>query len=420
MYLLDWKIPKRLHLPSDTLYSMWAGNAEAKPSTKLKMKQAVSCFVYNACYWMQLGLDEIGVVLHKNAYSSPLLYNCNRVNRSVSWKYSVELFSWLHNKELGTLTVGGVEGWDASSGRVVPAKCKQSTLKLSEGLMGLFKAAVEDTPIQMPLSVVEVRGRDGMAMEVPDRDVRGVVDLINNYNQGMRDCVISLEGKRYFVQAKKVFNMDLCFGGRTYLTGPAVTGELLKRDKRGLIMIDNEPTVTLDYKYLHPAIIATQEGYDFPVGFDPYAISLNGYDQDILRKISKVAMLCMINAENEKSAMCGLSWDLFDNLKDLQQWKEMGKIPSVVGAKSVMDKLKDNNPYASKYFFSGYGLTLQNIDSKIIDYVMGYWNQKGVSIIPIHDSITIQEKYKDECESVMIEAYSKVLGNSRNCKVALE
>lgn len=419
MYLLDWLTPKRLKEPIDLLYDMWTQELETQANQD-KMYKAVSCLVYNMCYWIQYGVDEIEVTLHKNVYSKPLTYNCNKVNRKVSWKYSTELFTWLHKKELATLKVGYVESWDVSNGVVKPAKRNRSSLQLSPELVGMLLPPKHKEPIKRLQSVIEVRGEDGSTLHRRiDEKQKEIIKTLEQYNLNIMDCVVELEGKRYMVQAKKVYNLDFNHGGRTYMTGSMVTGELLKKDKRGKIMIDGQPTTTLDYKHLHPSILAVEMGVVFRDGFDPYCIQIEGYEPTALRKIAKVALLCMINASSEKSAACGLSWDLFDKIKDLQELKDSGKIPPVVGVKEVMTRLKEHNKYAEDYFYSGYGLTLQNKDSKIIDYIMNYWNQRGVTLIPLHDSVTIQSQHVAECLVVMKDAYKYVLGTLDNCFIEI-
>ena len=424
MYLLDWLTPKRLEEPINTIYDMWVGEMEPPVNNRNKDKihKAVRCFVYNACYWSQYGVDEIEVVMHKNSYSEQLIYNCNRVNRKVSWKYSTELFQWLHNKGLATLTSGYVESWDVSSGVIKPSKRTRSSLKLSSELLGVLLPPKPKEPLRSLQSVIEVRGKDGKPTSSLrlGQDQKRIVETLECYNLNIRDCVIEVDSQRFLVQAKKVYNLDWDSGGRTYLTGPQVTGTLLKKTNRGKIMIDGEPTVTLDYKHLHPSIIAVKQGVVFEEGFDPYQIELDGYEPTALRRIAKVALLCMVNAKNQRAASSGLSWDLYDNVKELQEWKDSDRIPQVVGVKAVMEALEEHNKYAEPYLYSGFGLTLQNIDGRIIDYIMNYWNQKGISLIPLHDSVTIQSQYAEECLGVMRDAYENEIGTLDNCIVTIE
>ena len=82
MYLLDWKVPKRLEEPIDKIFSMWEEVTTLRPSSQTKAKQALSCFVYNAEYNISRGKRVMDVVLKKEAYVKPLIYNCNKVKRS--------------------------------------------------------------------------------------------------------------------------------------------------------------------------------------------------------------------------------------------------------------------------------------------------------------------------------------------------
>ena len=420
MYLLDWMTPKKLESPINLLYDMWVADMQPPINNrnKDKIRKAVSCFVYNACYWVPQGLTNLDVVMSEKAYSQPLYYNANKVNRQVSYKYSKSLFLWLHEKGLAILTTGYVESWVVVDDCLTPSKRIKSTLQLSSELIGLLVPPDIKTPVNSPRSVLEVRDKNGDTISKRKGvDQKHLIEVLETFNVNIRDCVIEVDGITYWVQAKKVYNVSWERGGRTYLTGHT---ELLRKDKRGKIMINGEKTVTLDFKHLHPSILATLEGVKFEEGFDPYGVVMEGCDPDVLRKIAKVALLCMINADSLHQASCAISWEMYKKLPKLQEWKSNGLLPDPVPVKPLIIELVAHNKYAEKYFGKGYGLTLQNIDSKIIDHVMEYFNQKGISLIPLYDSITIQQQYQEEAIEVMKVGYQKVLGTLDNCKISVE
>jgi hypothetical protein len=95
-------------------------------------------------------------------------------------------------------------------------------------------------------------------------------------------------------------------------------------------------------------------------------------------------------------------------------------VPDPIETKRVIDCIYEHNQYAKDWFCSRKGLHLQQIDSLMMDVVLGYWNQRGVVVLPIHDSIVIQEKYLEEALHVMRGAYCKILNTDFNCKLEVK
>ena len=58
--------------------------------------------------------------------------------------------------------------------------------------------------------------------------------------------------------------------------------ELMKKVARQELTIDGESVVEIDFKSLHPRLVAEIVGVQLPDDFDPYNIELKGYDQDCL------------------------------------------------------------------------------------------------------------------------------------------
>lgn len=422
MYLLDWKIPKRLEKVRDEMFLTFTSSYQDIISSKQKdlANKALSCFVYNASYHVARGSTEFDITLHKNHYSRPLIYNGNVVSRQVSYTWTKKILEWMVKYNMIELDKGAVEVFKIVDGRCVPDKLRNSLVRLSEGLIDHIKPVSSIEQEEILRSVLELRGESGDVLPFTRyQQQEKLISLLNTYNLLANVSEVSVDSKEFHVQLKKVFNVDFSQGGRSYLVGAAITTELLKKENRGKILIGGDRTLEIDYKHHHCSIIAEMEGYVFPEGFDPYGIELCGYDSKCLRSIAKLAMLILINSDSNRQAAQALSFEMFNKLP-LQDWKGSGLVPDPVETKRVIDCIYEHNQYAKDWFCSRKGLHLQQIDSLMMDVVLGYWNQRGVVVLPIHDSIVIQEKYLDEALHVMRGAYCKILNTDFNCKLEVK
>lgn len=424
MYLLDWKIPRRLYGIRDELFEVYLDSGQGDvctPKTKgqiLTANNALSCFVYNASYHVSRGDYQFNIPLSKRHYSRPLIYNGNHVKgRKVSYKWTKNILDWMTTYNLIELSVGSVETYKDNGSRLIPDKVKRSSVTLSDGLVSQLKPVSSIEHQEILKNVLELRDDSGDLVPYRRYDKQEkLVSLLNTYNMVANVSDITVDSKDFHVQLKKVFNNDWSSGGRSYLVGAAITSELLKKENRGKVLIGGEKTTELDYKALHASIIAELEGHAFSGTFDPYGIRIEGYDDGCLRQIAKLAMLILINSDSSRQASQALSFEMFNKLP-LQVWKDRGLIPDPVESKRVISKIYEHNTYAVKWYGERKGLYLQNIDSRILDIVIDYWSQRGVMVLPIHDSNVIQDKYVDEAREVMYYAYEKVLGSKINCKV---
>lgn len=143
---------------------------------------------------------------------------------------------------------------------------------------------------------------------------------------------------------------------------------------RSRITIDGQPTVELDYSSLHPAMLYALEGIKLPA--DPYSTALGREHRDITKRVFNA----LINAETSLNgpprgldlAACGLKWD---HVK-----------------KAVMESFAP----LSKHFQTGVGLELQRKDSDMALRIMTDLMQRGIVVLPVHDSFLVQQRHEDD------------------------
>lgn len=394
-----------------------------------KINKAIACFVYNAVYHVSRGNYKVPITRDESVFSSPLIYNGTKINRKVSYTYSLSVFDWLHHSGRVIMVKGSVlfdsgSITDRQGGYVI----------LSDWFYSELSEYSKTNKINLPLSVIIVKDKDKniITKRLQDKQ-KTLVNMLNNYNNMLEISSVTIGCTKYFIRSHKVFNnSSFEEGGRTYLTGVGSDdNHLLGKGNRMSILIDDQPTVELDFKALHPCMIAEIEGEQLKKDFDPYAIELEGYDKHCLRKMAKIAMLCILNASNSRSAVSAFIAEL-RRMKDddtllgsdytyyLPKWKAQGLVPQHIHAHRIVELLIERNGYASAYFFTGCGVELQHKDSEIMDYIIEHFLMEGELILPVHDSIVIKETLKDQGIRVMREAYKFVMGTDNNCRIEVK
>jgi hypothetical protein len=62
------------------------------------------------------------------------------------------------------------------------------------------------------------------------------------------------------------------------------------------------------------------------------------------------------------------------------------------------------------HFYTGFGLRLQRMDSDIAEKVLLHFAEKGIAVLPLHDSFLMHQGYETWLEPVMKTAFEEVVG----------
>ena len=186
----------------------------------------------------------------------------------------------------------------------------------------------------------------------------------------------------------KVFNNSKFFlGGRTY--GAVHQG--LPSKYRKHILINNNPTIELDYSSLHIRMLYHLENVDYTR--DPYK-GLQGN-----RDRFKAAQLVLINAESREEAIKGIRKALLKKgFKTELKNEDINKL---------IDCFVALHPKIKIYMCSDIGLELQNIDSRIMDNILTNLTKMGIPALPVHDSVIVEKGYEEELKYQMVNCYKK-------------
>lgn len=434
MYWLDYKLSKvldKVSMEYENRYIKYLSQFKELNITERKeqcVRKAVKCFFYNLSFYVGIGSTEVVVTLDKNSYSKPLIYNGRKVNRKVSYEYTRSFFSWLHSEKLAHFEIGMVGDWVMRNGEWIPSSTKQSKVVVGDELFNAVKEVIRNkTDMIATPSVIEIRNKKGDTVTKNlDKPRQDLLRMLNSYNEKSRNFRLQSQGKEFDIQLKKVYNhSSFDKGGRSYVIGKGV--ELMKKVARQELTIDGESVVEIDFKSLHPRLVAEIVGVQLPDDFDPYNIEIKGYDHDCLRAICKLLVLCIFNASSEASAIAAVRRELSSlyedeekTIKTLDYWKQNGWVPEIIELKQISKLLREHNSYAAQYMYTGYGMDLQNLDSRIMDCVVEYFTMKDEFVLPVHDSVVIRESLKDEAVRIMRVAYKQVMGSDMNCKLQVK
>ncbi|MDB9881299.1 hypothetical protein OAC67_04070, partial [Planktomarina temperata] len=195
----------------------------------------------------------------------------------------------------------------------------------------------------------------------------------------------------------RVFNdPELQTGGRFY----GGWWQNIPKEARKHLVVNGKKMVELDYSNQHPSILYAKEGIARPD--DCYSDVINPYslpkavNRKQLRKAVKTAFNAMLNSQKPlkrppkglKLQPLGLTW---------------AELSSAI--------ITFHEPIAH-YFYTGLGLQLQRLDSDIAEKVLLHFADKGIAILPLHDSFIMHHGYRDWLEPVMHDAYLEVVGQS--------
>jgi len=192
-------------------------------------------------------------------------------------------------------------------------------------------------------------------------------------------------------------------GGRFY--GAEYQG--LNEEQRADIKINDNNTVEIDYKAMHPRMLYHLEKIDYTD--DSYLAVCD--DSDLREPIKKMLQI-IINAKNYKAAMGAFREYLEENIE-----VKMILNKKDINAKRLWEMIRDKHQRINKYFNSGIGVELQYKDSKIAEAILRHFTKQKTPCLCVHDSFIVEEQFKDELIEVMMREYKSEIKYEPQLKV---
>lgn len=181
---------------------------------------------------------------------------------------------------------------------------------------------------------------------------------------------------------------EMTQGGRLYRTW----WQNIPSKYRPYITINFHKTVELDYSSLHPTILYLLTGKELPKDKDLYTIPcIEGLSNPQYRKTVKRIFNAMLNAK-----------------RDVQP-EDTDLLPKGMTHKDMIKAIKEHYNHLEDYFFTGYGLTLQKIDSEIAYYLHQRMNYLDIEMLSIHDSFIVVEDNEEALREAMIKMFNHIM-----------
>jgi hypothetical protein len=283
----------------------------------------------------------------------------------------------------------------------------QSTLTATPALTDIFDKH-DQKPTYGPRDSIILRSRkDGSLLPLPPMKNR--IRQVERINEMLRATVIGLDmtgairlknglwlferleedwfGNPRLLQQKvrldrkdchRVFTCDPQHHGRAYCSAQNIPASA-----RLLSTMNGDQVVELDFAAMHVSLAyslcgATMDG-------DPYVIP------GFTRRQGKLGLLTAFNATTSHTAIAALT-DSRTGSPVIASRKE---------AAQLLDTLKARHAPIARMLCSDAGLTLMNIDSRIMLTAVDRLIGQGIASIPIHDSILVAAQYEGEAREAL-------------------
>ena len=193
----------------------------------------------------------------------------------------------------------------------------------------------------------------------------------------------------------RVFNdPELQTGGRFY----GGWWQNIPKEYRHHLAVGGKPMVELDYSNQHPSILYAQAGELRPADCYADVIPSSSLTYDVtendLRNTVKAAFNAMLNSPRPlRQPPKGVKPDRLG-----LTWRELSEAI-----------LTFHEPIAH-HFYTGVGLRLQRLDSDIAEIILLHFAERGIAVLPLHDSFLMHHGYASSLKPVMEQAFEQIVG----------
>ncbi len=186
----------------------------------------------------------------------------------------------------------------------------------------------------------------------------------------------------HWLVCRRIFKGDFETGGRFTCKAQ----QELRKVQRETIYIDNEPTIELDFKSMQPRMIYHLKGLEAPE--DCYTSTLMD------RVTAKQVSLICLNAKDLKEAMGAVRLKCKVSTEDAHKY---------------IESFSQRHSAIADWFFSSSWGRLQHLESQITDSALHQATQKGIPVLPIHDSYITKTRYVIDLRDILKDTYRKYL-----------
>lgn len=245
-------------------------------------------------------------------------------------------------------------------------------------------------------------------------------ELVRRYNEFLLLFDIRCKGHKVCTVYKRVFTDDVDQHGRWYSMS---TFQTARSYLRQYITIDAIKTTEIDFRQMHPRLLLSLSGVYKPMSWEPYVDiqDLVGGEEGASRKLSKDALMCLINAESESKARSAFCKGFLDDCE--KEYKERRYKGCNISNKvdMIFMRLKMHNHEIAHWFGKEkLWAMLQHYDSSIAEIILEKFMLLGKCCLPWHDSFVVEIGDRDLLIETMRDAWKQVLGDDKNCFYDIE
>lgn len=175
----------------------------------------------------------------------------------------------------------------------------------------------------------------------------------------------------------------------------------ISKEDRKWAVLNGRQTIGLDYSAVQPHIIYAVVNKTAPDGGMYELDGISDFNIDVAKKV----MLVMINCKSRSGAVQAMLKLDRERAADGKSW---GLTRDVVT--QYIDGLAKKHHAISDYFFSGFGLKAQNIESNIAVRVLLKLIDQDIACIPIHDCFVVGVQNREALARAMDEAAEEEIG----------
>jgi len=396
------------------------GNRKGTPPKRLLKVLLVNLyatFLDDPALWM-------GVARSANAYAPTSRYNALNVSFKI-----VPLIDGL--VELGYLEfLGGSNdknhsGWNSFTSRIRPSHIlKVEFGKCNAELFDIYKhkskiaVILSDFDTDIEGKLIRRRGRKlRQFLEYKDTDETQRMELIlYAYNRLLDKTYIDIATleKSYIDRKSKIgvqripINQTNKFISRIFSRGSWNNNgrfyggfwQQVGKNYRKDILINDKPTIEVDYKGIHPAILSINKGEAFK-GYELDEVILPDLTKGQQTKAIKILILKALDASSKEQAYKAFRANGGISLNN----QELEKL---------INSFLELNPHLMDDLFSDQFVNLIYQESLIAEHVIKKFTYSDVPIISVHGSFIVQYDQVLTLKKYMSEASKSVLGKSLN------
>lgn len=349
----------------------------------------------------------IAIHMSKSGYKANSRYNSLHISaeiiKLVNRLHAIELIDWYKGSESAQLVT-----------RIWPTKKLVNVFKASNlSIFDLMPHAIQEVIILNNKEPGDKKGKPISYEDTPE--IKVMRDELREYNKLLQRTYIDigdLKEPKVLSKNHSCINVNqnsklvkrIFYRGNWSLGGRFFGGwwQKVNSDYRSRILINDEPTLELDYSGLHINLIHGMEREQPPK--DPYTIPLINPEttSEQQRAWIKGLVLMAINAKSVKAT--------FSSFRNKQKAGSQEKSFKDKQLQELLFKFIEYNPIIESYLGTDKGVELMAIDGRITARVINHFTRKKIPILTVHDSYIINHEYSGELRNQMNKAIREELG----------